>query len=205
MTADEIKGNKYLIDANGKPMRPEDAQFGSQKEMVDAMADVRYATDPDYRALVAFMVGNSPTTNAPTTGRQLSHAMADVPSLKAQRQQAIVKEKTLEMFANPLYQTSESYRSSVEEFIRENSVEIDKAVGDQLIDRNVRKHESVRVQLGTVKDDVKVIQGDLRASKIDKARAAAAERKAAVDKSLADEIEELNATARPDSDEYSPA
>jgi hypothetical protein len=153
--------------------------FESEAEMHKAFADPRYETDSEFRDAVAIMIKHSnPSTDAPSvySGRELSRAMSDPASARAIQDQEIYNERIMDMFNDPRYATSPSYRRQVEDTIRANMGAIDQAIGHRVKDRNVTKGVQ-RVQLSS--DDYGAARKaitDERLAKVEADRVAAIQR-----------------------------
>lgn len=131
--------NKYL----GKEANWSKSAFSSQAEVQAAFQDPRYESDPEFRDAVLIMLQNSPEEHAPGmpgSGIQvgqgiLEKAMSNRAAARAAEDQAIYAERIQQMFADPRYEKSPSYRREVEDFIRAHEAEIDQAVGHRAVDR----------------------------------------------------------------------
>ncbi|MEK6803928.1 MAG: hypothetical protein AABZ34_14860 [Nitrospirota bacterium] len=141
--------NRYL----GPEERWSLCGFNSQKECQEAFQDKRYQVDEEYRFAVRVMLSNSPEYSPGNAGSGiqigngvLERAMSNREAARRQQDQEIYSERISEMFNNPKYQTSPSYRREVEDFIRAHEAEIDQAVGHRAVDRT-NATMPVRVQL----------------------------------------------------------
>ncbi|MBS0180013.1 MAG: hypothetical protein JSR20_14755 [Nitrospira sp.] len=168
--------NKYL----GKEAEWSKHGFSSQSEVQAAFQDSRYETDPEFRDAVIIMLGNSPEEHAPGmpgSGIQvgqgvLEKAMANRAAARAAEDQAIYNEKITEMFNNPKYQTSPSYRREVEDFIRAHEAEIQNAVGHRAIDRT---HDALPIRIQMDGDALNETRQKLKADNKANAKAQANE------------------------------
>lgn len=141
--------NRYL----GPESRWAECGFNSQQECQVAFQDQRYQTDADYRFAVQVMLKNSPEFAPGNAGsgiqigsRVLERAMSNPEAARRQQDQAIYNERIQQMFSDPRYEKSPSYRREVEDFIRAHAAEIDQAVGHRAVDRT-NATMPVRVQL----------------------------------------------------------
>ncbi|MCW5797204.1 MAG: hypothetical protein KIT40_01780 [Nitrospira sp.] len=130
--------NKYL----GPESRWAECGFNSPAECQAAFQDERYQTDEAYRFAVQVMLKNSPEFAPGQAGSGiqigngvLESAMANRAAARAQDDQAIYNDQITEMFNNPKYQTSPTYRRQVEDFMRAHEGEIQQAVGHRAVDR----------------------------------------------------------------------
>lgn len=148
----EIEPGKRVNQHLGQEANWQKNGFRSQAEVQAAFLDPRYGTDPEFRDAVIIMLQNSPEEYAPGSAGSgiqignhvLESAMANRAAARAAEDQAIYAERIQQMFADPRYEKSPSYRREVEDFIRANEAAIDQAVGHRVVDRT---HQALRVEL----------------------------------------------------------
>lgn len=176
--AKDLTGNKYLRGMDQNTIR-----FGSQAEMVEVMQSKDYAQSQDCRDVVQRMIANGDAAEriesaqsaldkkGVPAGRQLEYAMADREGARRLEDEAIFKEQSLKLFADPRYEKSPTYRREVENWLRENTPAIDAAMPKgSLVDRNIG-HGAVRVTFG---------EGSAEASRFSRDQAQAEKDKAAL-------------------------
>ena len=106
----DLSNNKYL-KASG--LKQEDAVYGSQKEMIEALSDPKYGKDAAFTDLAQYMIWNTERAAAsnqdgPISGRALNRAMADPAGARRIQDMEIFAEQREKMFGDPRYQTSPS-------------------------------------------------------------------------------------------------
>lgn len=151
--------------------------FNSQAEVQAAFRDARYESDPDWRDAVAIMLRNSEEHAPGTAGSgiqigagALERAMSNKAAARAAEDQAIYAERIQQMFADPRYEKSPSYRREVEDFIRAHEAEIQNAVGHRAIDRT---NDTTPVRFQMEGDAVSQARENLKADRKAQAKAEA--------------------------------
>lgn len=195
----DLTNSKYLTGKNAQgetvTIKLEDARFGSRKEMTAIMSSKSYQTDPECRALVAVMLqrgfseddGKTMPTQGPVTGRDLNRALADKAGARRLEDEAIFREESQKLFADPRYATSPSYRREVENWIRANNDAIDQILPKgSIVDRNQTKG-AIRVTIGETSDMYKEIKAAQQEERAAKEKADLAEKHAALDRGEATE------------------
>jgi hypothetical protein len=115
--------------------------FSSDAEVMEAMRNPLYHTDPDFRYAVHVVIGRSPgvLNTHGIDGNQrgvLEAAMENKDGAAAAEQREIFNEQTKALFGSELYKTSATERKRVRELIAANSDLIDANGGaGRLIDR----------------------------------------------------------------------
>jgi hypothetical protein len=174
----DIRTNKYL---NG--ILPENCQFQTRQEMIEAMQDKRYATDEEYRDLVTHMLqrpfadeeSRQATQSGPVDGRTLARAMSDPAAARKQELALVARERYQAMFTkrdengNLLYDKSPSYREEVRQILIANSDAIDAQMpAGALVNRDLPQHrQAFRVVIGensSLYDEIKQAQRDKQAA-----------------------------------------
>ena len=135
--------------------------FESRKDMTDAMSDPKYGRDQEYTEIVQFMANkpfgtdrNQPVQGV-VSGRELSEAMADIPSLKKLEAQEIAREHHRNLMMKKdengdlLYEKSAIHRAVVKQFLIDNSAAIDETFAGQLVDRNLPQYQAHRVTINS--------------------------------------------------------
>lgn len=174
--------NRYMQGVD-----PMDCGFSSQKEMLSAMSDPRYKSDPEFRQLVEWQLfnevraDNAPPAQEISTGREMQRAMANVPEARHLEDQAIYRESVAAMFGDPRYAVSATYRKEVREWIAANESLVDAGLGSSVIDRSASP-KSFKVQMG--EGDASAVRESIRATKEAEARQEAEEAKRAIDADL---------------------
>lgn len=137
-------GNFQAFKASDEPKQPnkyltgDPSQYGfaTQEEFMDALADPRYETEPDFREAVAIMRGQSDfgdlTSNSAKAAERKAQWLRD-------EDHQIAQEAAQALFNTDLYRTSAAERRRVRDLIAANQANIEKTLPETRNGPSVKK------------------------------------------------------------------